>query len=152
MFPALIALLSIVGLLTDPQQLTDALTEVVPESAADTLNPVIEQIAGNSGTAGFGLIIGLATAVWSASGYVGAFTRAANVVYETPEGRKVWKLKPLQLLVTLIGILFAAVILAMLVLSGPVRGRDQLGHRHRRDRPDHLEHREVAGRSWSCWP
>jgi membrane protein len=120
MFPALIALVSIVGLLTEPQQLTDALTEVVPESAADTLNPAIQQIAGNSGTAGFALIIGLATAVWSASGYVGAFTRAANVVYETPEGRKVWKLKPLQLLVTLIGILFAAVILALLVLSGPV--------------------------------
>ncbi|SDE37574.1 membrane protein [Blastococcus fimeti] len=120
MFPALIALVSIVGLLTDPQQLTDALTEVVPEDAAETLNPAIEQIAGNSGTAGFALIIGLATAVWSASGYVGAFTRAANVVYETPEGRKVWKLKPLQLLVTLIGILFAALILSMLVLSGPV--------------------------------
>jgi membrane protein len=51
---------------------------------------------------------------------VGAFTRAANVVYETPEGRKIWKLKPLQLLVTLVGILFAAVILAALVLSGPV--------------------------------
>lgn len=120
MFPALIALVSIVGLLTDPKQLTDALTEVVPADAADTLNPAIQQIAGNSGTAGFALIIGVAAAVWSASGYVGAFTRAANVVYETPEGRKIWKLKPLQLLVTLIGILFAALILAMLVLSGPV--------------------------------
>jgi membrane protein len=120
LFPALIALLSIVGLLTNPQQLTEALTAVVPDQAADTLNPVIEQIAGNTGTAGLGLILGLAGAVWSASGYVGAFTRAANVVYETPEGRKIWKLKPLQLLVTLIGILFAAVIVAMLVLSGPV--------------------------------
>jgi membrane protein len=120
LFPALIALLSIVGLLTDPRQLTDALTTVVPADAADTLNPVIEQIAGNTGTAGFALIIGVATAIWSASGYVGAFTRAANVVYETPEGRKIWKLKPLQLLVTLIGILFAALIVAMLVLSGPV--------------------------------
>jgi membrane protein len=120
LFPALIALLSIVGLLTDPKELTDALTAVVPESAADTLNPVIEGIAGSDSKAGFGLILGLAAAVWSASGYVGAFTRAANVVYETPEGRKIWKLKPLQLLVTLVGILFAAVILAMLVLSGPV--------------------------------
>ncbi|SFK36778.1 YihY/virulence factor BrkB family protein [Geodermatophilus ruber] len=120
LFPALIALLSIVGLLTDPQQLTDALTAVVPAQAAETLNPVIEQIAGNTGSAGLGLILGLAGAVWSASGYVGAFTRAANVVYETPEGRKIWKLKPLQLLVTLLGILFAAVIVAMLVLSGPV--------------------------------
>ena len=120
LFPALIALASIVGLFTTPQQLSDALTAVVPASAANTLNPVIEQIAGNNSAAGLGLVIGLAGAIWSASGYVGAFTRAANVVYETPEGRKIWKLKPLQLLITLIGVLFAAVIIAMLVLSGPV--------------------------------
>jgi membrane protein len=120
LFPALIALLSIIGLLTDPKTLTDALTAVVPADAAETLNPVIEELAGNDSKAGFGLILGLAVAIWSASGFVGAFTRAANVVYETPEGRKVWKLKPLQLLITLIGILFAAVIVAMLVLSGPV--------------------------------
>jgi membrane protein len=120
LFPALIALLSIVGLLTDPKTLTEALTAVVPGEAADTLNPVVEGIAASDSKAGFGLILGIAAAVWSASGYVGAFTRAANVVYETPEGRKVWKLKPLQLLITLIGILFAALILAMLVLSGPV--------------------------------
>src|SRR5215203_6394085 len=120
LFPALIALLSIIGLLTDPQKLSDAITAVVPASAGRTLEPVIDQIAGNTGAAGLGLILGLALAIWSASGYVDAFTRAANVVYETPEGRKIWKLKPLQLLVTLIGILFAAVIVAMLVLSGPV--------------------------------
>ena len=120
LFPALTALLSLVGLLTDPQQLTEGITAVVPAQAADTLNPVIQQIAGSTGAASWGLILGVAGAVWSASGYVGAFTRAANVVYETPEGRKIWKLKPLQLLVTLIGILFAAFILATLVLSGPV--------------------------------
>jgi membrane protein len=120
LFPALIALMSIVGLLTDPTSLTDALTAVVPQSAAEDLNPVIEDIAGSTGTVGFGLVLGLVLAIWSASGYVGAFTRAANVVYETPEGRKIWKLKPLQLLITLIGVLFAAVILALLVLSGPV--------------------------------
>jgi membrane protein len=120
LFPALIALMSIVGLLTDPRTLTDAITAVVPESAARDLNPVIEDIAGSTAPLGIGLILGLAVAIWSASGYVGAFTRAANVVYETPEGRKIWKLKPLQLLITLIGVLFAAVILALLVLSGPV--------------------------------
>src|SRR5688572_15679628 len=95
LFPALVALLSIIGLLVDPQKLTDALTSVVPGSASDALTPVIDQLARNDSAAGFGLILGLAGAVWSASGYVGAFTRAANVVYETPEGRKIWKLKPL---------------------------------------------------------
>jgi membrane protein len=119
LFPAILALLSIVGLVADPRQITDALTAVVPGDAAQTVSPVIEQLA-SSQAAGFGLVLGLAGAIWSASGYVGAFTRAANVVYETPEGRKVWKLKPLQLLITLIGVLFAAVIVAMVVLSGPV--------------------------------
>jgi membrane protein len=144
LFPALTALLSIVGLLTDPQQLTDAITAVVPAQAADTLNPVIQQIAGNSGAASLGLILGVAAAVWSASGYVGAFTRAANVVYETPEGRKVWKLKPLQLLITLIGILFAALILAMLVLSGPVV--DAIGQ------AIGLGSTAVSVWSWVKWP
>src|SRR4051794_5059176 len=120
LFPALLAVLSIIGLVTDPRTLTDAITAVVPGAAADTIKPVVDQIAGKAGTAGFGLILGVLLAIWSASAYVGTFTRAANVVYETPEGRKIWKLKPLQLLVTLIGILFAAVILATLVLSGPV--------------------------------
>ncbi|WP_347058185.1 YihY/virulence factor BrkB family protein [Blastococcus sp. HT6-30] len=120
LFPALTALAAIVGIFTTPQQLTDALTAVVPQSAAETLNPVIQQIAGSNSAAGFALVLGLAGALWTASGYVGAFTRAANVVYETREGRKIWKLKPLQLLITLIGILFAALIVAMLVLSGPV--------------------------------
>jgi len=119
LFPAILALLSIIGLVADPKQITDALTAVMPGGAATTIEPVIKQLA-SSQAAGFGLVIGLALAIWSASGYVGAFTRAANVVYETPEGRKVWKLKPLQLLITLIGVLFAAVIVAMVVLSGPI--------------------------------
>src|SRR4051794_25615090 len=120
LFPALLAMLSIVGLVADPKTLTDALTAVIPGAAADTITPVVNQIAGQAGTAGFGLVLGVVGAIWSASEYVGAFTRAANVVYETPEGRKVWKLKPLQLLVTLIGVIFAAVIVASVVLSGPV--------------------------------
>jgi membrane protein len=119
LFPALLAMLSIIGLLVDPATLTDALTAVIPGAAAETINPVIEDIAGSTAS-GFGVILGVAGAIWSASGYVGAFTRAANVIYETPEGRKVWKLKPLQLLVTLIGVLFAAVIVGAVVLSGPV--------------------------------
>lgn len=120
LFPALLATLSIIGLVTDPRTLTDAITAVVPGAAAHTIEPVVNQIAGRSATAGFGLVLGVVLAVWSASGYVGAFTKAANIVYETPEGRKIWKLKPLQLLITLIGILFSVVIIGMVVLSGPV--------------------------------
>ena len=53
-------------------------------------------------------VVGLAAALWSASGYVGAFMRAANIIYETPEGRPFWKLRPLQLLVTLVMIVLLA--------------------------------------------
>jgi membrane protein len=124
LFPALIALVSIIGLIVEPRTLADALvgtlTSVIPGSAREAVTPIVEQLVAKGPAAGFGLVIGLLGALWSASGYVGAFTRAANVVYETPEGRKVWKLKPLQLLITLIGILFAAVIVAAVVLSGPV--------------------------------
>jgi membrane protein len=124
MFPALIALVSIIGLVVKPAQLATALTglltSIVPGAAARSFAPIVDQLISSRNAAGFALVLGLIGAIWSASGYVGAFTRAANVIYETPEGRPVWKLKPLQLLVTLIGILFAAVLVGAIVLSGPV--------------------------------
>ena len=62
----------------------------------------------------------LATALWSASGYVGAFMRASNIIYETPEGRPIWKLRPLQVLVTLVMLLLIALSAAAIVVTGPV--------------------------------
>jgi len=123
-FPAIIAMISIVGLVFDPQQITDALTSILntiaPGSAANTFSGVIDNLANNRQSAGLGLIVGVLAALWSASGYVGAFTRAANVVWETPEGRPFWKLKPLQLLLTLIGVFFIAAIALSVVATGPV--------------------------------
>ena len=66
------------------------------------------------------MIVGLLVALWSASGYVGAFIRASNVIYETPEGRPFWKLRPLQMLVTLAMILLMAIVALGLVLTGPI--------------------------------
>ena len=126
LFPALIAMVSIIGLVADPASTTETLTEIVsglgPSSAAETFSGPIESITSSRGTAGIMVIVGIATALWSASGYVGAFTKAANVIYETPEGRPFWKLKPLQLLVTLVMILLLAAVLLALVLTGPVVG------------------------------
>ena len=65
--------------------------------------PRFEQLV-ESPSAGFALIVGIAGALWSASGYVGAFGRAMNRIYEVEEGRPVWKLRPLQLLLTLVGL------------------------------------------------
>ena len=124
LFPALIALVSIVGLVADPAETTRKLTDIVtrlgPSSAGQTLSGPIESITSNRNGAGFALILGLVGALWSASGYVGAFMRASNIIYETPEGRPIWKLRPLQMLITLITVLLVAIVALSLVLTGPV--------------------------------
>jgi membrane protein len=124
LFPALIALVSIVGLVGDPASTTRTITDIVtklgPSSAADTFAGPIKSITSNRSAAGILLVVGLATALWSASSYVGAFMRAANVIYETPEGRPFWKLRPLQILVTLVMLLLLAAVALALVLTGPV--------------------------------
>jgi membrane protein len=124
LFPALIAMVSLIGLIGDPKSTTESLTEIItelgPESAAETFKGPIESVASDQSTAGFALIFGLAAALWSASGYVGAFMRASNIIYETPEGRPFWKLRPLQLLVTLGMILLMALLAVGLVLTGPI--------------------------------
>jgi membrane protein len=124
MFPALIALISLVGLFGDPQSTTRTITDIVtrigPESAAQTFSGPIESITSNRSAAGIALVAGLLVALWSASGYVGAFMRASNVIYETPEGRPIWKLRPLQILVTLVLVIMLALVALGLVLTGPI--------------------------------
>ena len=124
LFPALIALVSILGLIGDPKSTTSTITEVMvrigPKSAAQTFSGPIESIASNQSAAGFAFVLGLVVALWSGSGYVGAFIRASNVIYEKPEGRPFWKLRPLQMAVTLAMILLMALLALGLVLSGPV--------------------------------
>jgi membrane protein len=124
LFPALIALVSIVGVFGDPvtttRKLTDIVTAVGPSTAADTFSGPIRSITSNRGAAGVLFFVGLGVALWSASGYVGAFMRASNIVYETPEGRPFWKLRPLQILVTLVMVVLLALLALSLVLTGPV--------------------------------
>ena len=124
LFPALIAMVSLIGIFGDPKSTTESLTEIIseigPASAAETFEGPIKSITENSGTAGVALILGLLAALWSASGYTGAFMRASNIIYETPEGRPFWKLRPLQLLVTLGMIVLMTLLAVSLVLTGPV--------------------------------
>ncbi len=123
-FPALIALVSIVGLVGDSKEVTDTLTEIVtsigPSSAADTFSGPIESVTSNRGAAGALFVVGIALALWTASGYVGAFMRASNAIYEVDEGRSFWKLRPLQLLITLVCILLLAITVVALVATGPL--------------------------------
>jgi membrane protein len=124
MFPALIALTSLVGLLGDPRKTTDALLGIVdslgPATAVETFAEPVRQVASQQDTAGLLLVVGLLGALWSASGYVGAFSRAANAIYEVEEGRPFWKLRPLQILVTLVCVLLLALVALSLVVTGPL--------------------------------
>jgi membrane protein len=124
LFPALIAMVSLIGIFGDPRTTTNSLTEIIneigPKSAAETFEGPIKSITESSGSAGFALVLGIVAALWSASGYTGAFMRASNIIYETPEGRPFWKLRPLQLLVTFAMIVLLTLLAVSLVLTGPV--------------------------------
>src|SRR3954451_20600542 len=124
LFPALIVLVSIVGLVGDPQSTTNTLTDIVtkvgPDSATSTFAGPIEQVTASRSTAGLALVLSTLIALWSASGYLGAFIRASNVIYETREGRPFWKLRPLQLVLTLVMVLMLAVLALGIVLTGPI--------------------------------
>ncbi len=122
LFPALLAMVSLLGLIgkeSTTQSLLDILDQVGAESVASTIRQPLQDLMSNS-AAGLGLILGLAGALWSASGYVGAFGRAMNRVYEIDEGRPFWKLRPLMIVVTLIAVILAAVVAIGLVVTGPL--------------------------------
>lgn len=122
LFPALIALVSIVGLvgggLTDT--LLENLNKVSPGPAKEIITNAITGIADSSGAAGFAFVIGLVLALNSASGYIAAFSRASNRIYEVEEGRPVWKLKPQQIGTTLVLIVLLVVVAAGVAVSGPL--------------------------------
>ncbi|KIC67404.1 YihY/virulence factor BrkB family protein [Pseudarthrobacter phenanthrenivorans] len=123
LFPALLALVSLLGLFGDPQKTTNALLEIVrgfaPAETVNTISGPVSELT-SAPAAGFTLVIGLLTALWSASGYVGAFGRAMNRVYEVDEGRAFVKLRSTMLAVTLLAVVIVALLAGMLVLSGPV--------------------------------
>jgi membrane protein len=130
-FPALLALVSVVGLLgsqaIDP--LMDNVAALAPGAARDILTTVLEQVRGSAGRAGLGLIIGLAIALWSASGYVAAFMRASNAVYDIGEGRPAWKTLPTRFLITVTLVVLMAAIAIGVVFTGGLarRAGDVLG-------------------------
>jgi membrane protein len=119
-FPALLALVSIVGLMgsSTTQSLIENLGQVAPGPAKDIFTSAIENLQQNQGAAGIMLIVGLALAIWSASGYVSAFMRASNTIYDVEEGRPVWKSIPTRVGTTLVLLLLLAITAVGVVLTG----------------------------------
>ena len=123
LFPALIAMLSLVGVVGQSDETVDTiltiLTDLGAGSVADTVEPTLQQLA-SSGGAGLALVVGLATALWSASGYVSAFGRAMNRMYSVDEGRPIWKFRPIMLVITAVLLVLASIVALGLVMTGPV--------------------------------
>ena len=123
LFPTAIALLSLVSVFGQGPSTVDFLLRIVSDagrsSVATTLRPTLETLSQTPG-AGLALVLGLLGGLWSASGYVGAFGRAMNRIYEIGEGRPAWKLRPAMFLVTLVLVVLAAVAILALIVSGPL--------------------------------
>jgi membrane protein len=121
-FPGMLVLVSILGLLgrSTTQHMLDNLKPVAPGGATGFLSSVIKHVQGSGGTAGLAGIIGLVVALWSASGYVAAFMRASNAIYDVDEGRPIWRTAPVRLLTTLALVIMLVISAAMVVVTGPI--------------------------------
>jgi membrane protein len=124
LFPMLLVFVALVGLLGQYPRTSDALLRIIndigPSSAVDTFRKPIEGVVRQKGGAGALLGVGLLGSLWSASGYVGAFMRASNAIYEVEEGRPFWKLRPLQVAVTVALVALLALVALAVVLTGSI--------------------------------
>ncbi|GGL02479.1 membrane protein [Curtobacterium luteum] len=122
LFPGILAVVSILGLVSDPgKTINDVLTVVTNIGGGDVAKLLQGPVEGlvRSPAAPITFIVGLLGALWSASGYVGAFGRAMNRIYNVREGRPIWKLRPTMLGVTLFTVVLLVLGLVVLV-SGPL--------------------------------
>jgi membrane protein len=121
-FPALLALVSILGLFgqSATQPLLDNLSTMAPGPAKEILEGALKSLQSSQGAAGVLFFVGLGGALWSASGYVAAFMKAANVIYDVGEGRPIWKTLPVRVGVTVVTVLLLAVSAVAVVVTGPL--------------------------------
>jgi membrane protein len=123
LFPMLIALIAVLGIVGQEKSvfsLLDSFRQAGLPGVADNIEKPLLGVVHSKGGAGALLGFGLLAALWSASGYLGAFMRAANSIYEVQEGRPFWKLRPLQVALTLLGVFLMSLVAIGLVISGPV--------------------------------
>lgn len=122
-FPALIALFSMIGMVGNPEQVIRRIDEVleplVRPTTLDRVNNVLQGVT-SSEAAGMGVVVGIVLALWSASAYTNAFRRMMNRLYHVEEGRAIWKLRPMMLLVTLASLSLVTVSLLLMIITGPI--------------------------------
>lgn len=121
-FPAILAMVSIVGLLgtSATETLIDNITELAPGPAREILVGAVENLQGSQGTAGVLFAVGLAVALWSASGYVAAFMRASNAIYDMEEGRPLWRTLGTRVLTTVALLLMLITVAIGVAVTGPL--------------------------------
>ena len=119
-FPALIVLVSVLGLIGDSaiDPLLDNIRELAPGPARDIATNAIENLQSSRGSAGLLFVIGIAAALWSASGYVAAFMRASNAIYDIDEGRPIWKTLPVRVGLTVVLLVLVGISAFAVVLTG----------------------------------
>ncbi|MEU6773800.1 YihY/virulence factor BrkB family protein [Streptomyces sp. NPDC046759] len=125
LFPALlvlVSLLSVAGKSATDKVLAN-LSHLAPGSARDIITRAVEQLQNNAGIGSVMAVVGIVVALWSASGYVAAFIRAANAVYDMPEGRPVWKILPVRIGVTVVLMVLAVASALIVVFTGGLAHR-----------------------------
>jgi membrane protein len=124
-FPMLIVILSVLGLIGDSvtQPLLQNLATVAPGPARSILTSSITNVQSHQGTAGALFVVGLVLALWSASGYIAAFMRAANIIWDVPEGRPIYKTIPIRVGVTLITVVLLTLSAVAVVFTGSLAGK-----------------------------
>jgi membrane protein len=122
LFPAVVVLMSLVGLIGESvtRPLIDNLQQLAPGQARDVLVNVVRELEGSASVAGPVALLGLASAAWASSGYIGGFIRASNAIYEIEEGRPIWKTIPLRLVLTLTMVILLAVTVLGVVVTGGI--------------------------------
>src|SRR3954462_11992061 len=122
LFPMMLALVSVLGVIgpSATQPLLDNLSTVAPGPAKDILTNVLTSLQSNKGGSTVALIIGIAAAIWSASGYISAFMDASNNVWDVPEGRPIWKKIPVRLAVPVVLLILLTITSLAIVFTGPL--------------------------------
>ena len=126
LFPSTIVVVALVGLVSDGPRTVDTVIDLAREIGAgsvvanDAFVTVVRNVVEQQGSAKVLLSFGLLGALWSASGFIGAFTRASNAIYGVEEGRPFYRLRPVQIGLAGLSLVLLAVVAVGLIVSGPV--------------------------------